>query len=205
MSTLETLEKLTHAWPQSEREELGRRFGIGWTALRYQGTGSVEGLEFLYPFLNDSDAHVRRRALEAVGTVFQGTGAESLEKLSYITKNRDLLIRDRSSLVVGKALAGESPQVILDVLSPAYNHRNDFIRALGVVALGFAAEGRGHSELLPIFAERIADRNSLVATNAISGLGLAFAESGNREAIDLLEPFVPFTLIEVGSDESWQV
>ena len=70
MNTLETLEKLTHAWPPSEREELGRQFGIGWTALRYQGTASVEGLEFLCPFLNDSNAHVRRKALEAVGTIF---------------------------------------------------------------------------------------------------------------------------------------
>lgn len=109
MNTLETLEKLTQAWPQSEREELGRVFGISWTALRYQGTGSMEGLEFLYPFLNDSDAQVRREALEAVGTIFRGTGADGLEKLSYITENRDQAIRDRSCLVVGRALAGEPP------------------------------------------------------------------------------------------------
>ena len=191
MSTLETLEKLTHAWPQAEREELGRAFGIGWTALRYQGTGSMEGLEFLYPFLNDSDAHVRRAALKATATIFARTGAGSLDKLSYVTQNRDLAIRDRSALVVGKAMAGESLGAIKDALAPAYGHRNDFIRALGIHALGFAAEGRAWEKLLPVFGRRIADSKSLVAENAIFGLGLAFARSGSRGALDMLRPFVP--------------
>ena len=137
MSTLETLEKLTQAWPQAEREELGRQFGIGWTARRYQGTGSMAGLEFLYPFLNDSDAEVRRRALEAVAATFHGTGAESLDKLSYIAENRD-----QAAPIIGQTLHGEPLNVVLDALGSSFSHRNNFIRGLGSLALGLAGEGR---------------------------------------------------------------
>ena len=143
MSTLDTLEKFTQAWPQAEREELARSFAIGWTALRYQGTGSMEGLEFLYPFLNDSDMRVRRHALQAVGTIFRGTGTESLEKLAYITLNRDLFIRDRAAPIIGQTLVGEGRDTILEVLRPSYTHRNDFVRGQGCTALGIAAQGQG--------------------------------------------------------------
>ena len=206
MDTLETLEKRTHSWPQSEREGLGRQFGIGWTALRYQGTASMEGLEFLYPFLNDSDPHVRRGALAAVGAIFHGTGPESLEKLSYVTENRDLFIRDRAALVVGRALAGHPAETILDVLRPSYTHKNDFIRGLGTVALGLAGGGQAHPSLFPIFEERIVDKSRFVARCAIAGLGEAFAHSGNAEALAVLEPLAPFPVpgAEVGQGRPWR-
>jgi len=206
MDTLATLEKRTQGWPQSEREALGRQFGLGWTALRYHGTGSMEGLEFLYPFLNDSDAHVRRGALAAAGAVFHGTGPEGLEKLSYVTENRDLFIRDRAALVVGRALAGHPAEVALDVLRRSYTHRNDFIRALGTVALGLAGRGQAEASLFPVFAERIADENRFVARCAIAGLGEAFADSGHADALALLAPMAPFPVpgAEAGQDQTWR-
>lgn len=202
MSTLETLEKWTHAWSQDRRETLGRLFGIAWTERRYQRTGSLEGLEFLYPFLNDSDAHVRRHALDAAVTIFRGAGAEGLDKLAYITRNRDRLIRDRAAPVVGSALSGEPLRVVLEVLSPFYTHKSHFIRALGCLALGLAGEGKGWKDLLPIFAERIGDSNTFVAQKAVEGLSLAFKGSGDPEATVLLEPFVAFPVVEAREGES---
>ncbi|MFC1736804.1 hypothetical protein ACFL1X_11860 [Candidatus Hydrogenedentota bacterium] len=207
MSTLETLEKATRAWPQAERENLGRTFGIDYTALRYQGTGSMEGLEFLYPFLNDSDKHVRHCAMFAVGRIFQGTGAKNLDKLSYITGNRDRSIRDRACTILGQTLAGERPEVFLDILRPSYTHKNNFIRALGIRALGLAGAGKAHAELMPVFAEHIQDKDNLVSRNAITGLGAAFWESGDKMALGLLAPHVPFQTangVEGESHWTWQ-
>ena len=201
MSMLETLHQLTHAFDQAEREEIGRWFGIEWAALRYQGTASMEGLEFLYPFLNDSDKNVRRYALRAAGKIFRGTGADSLDKLVYITANRDLAIRDRSSIVVGSALAGEPADVIIEVLRPSYTHPNHFIRSHGCVALGLAASGNAYEELLPIFEERMADDNDFVRLGAVEGLAEAFADSGNTEALDLLAPFASFPSFEIAEGE----
>ena len=183
MSTLDTLEKFTQAWPQAEREELARSFAIGWTALRYQGTGSMEGLEFLYPFLNDSDMRVRRHALQAVGTIFRGTGTESLEKLAYITLNRDLFIRDRAAPIIGQTLVGEGRDTILEVLRPSYTHRNDFVRGQGCTALGIAAQGQGGKDILSLLAERFIDRSPHVSSQAVHGVGLAFAGSGDLDAL----------------------
>ena len=202
MSTLETLDKLTHAFPQREREQIGRAFGIPYTALRYQKTGSLEGLEFLYPFLNDSDKNVRRSALRAVGRIFHGTGADSIEKLHYLTGNRDLAIRDRSSVIVGLALAGEPADVILDVLRPTFTHRNAFIRGHGCVALGYAGRGKAYEELLPVFEERMSDGDGFVRTCAIDGLAEAFAGSGHDRALDLLGPFAPFPAFDIREGES---
>jgi len=201
VSTLDTLEKLTHAWPQAVREEIGRAFGIPYTALRYQKTGSMEGLEFLYPFLNDSDKNIRRYALRAVGKIFHGTGAGSLEKLAYVTENRDLAIRDRSAVVVGLTLAGEPADVSVKVLKPSYTHRNNFIRGHGTAALGLAGAGSGSEKLLPVFEERMSDENDFVRTCALNGLAEAFAGTGHKGALDLLEPLAPFPSFEIGKDE----
>lgn len=195
MSTLETLEKWTQAWPQAEREELGREFGIGWTALRYQGSGSMEGLEFLYPFLNDSNVSVKRRALDAVATIFSGTGVDGLEKLSYVSENRDLFVRDRAVSVIGSALKGEPVDVILDILRPSLTHRNNFIRGQATDALGRAGEGEGWKDLLPIFAERLTDPDDFVASSAVEGLGFAFSGIGDPDAIALLEPLPSFPTV----------
>jgi HEAT repeat protein len=196
-NTLGNLEKITHAWSQSEREELGRRFGIGWTALRYQGTGSVEGLEFLYPFLNDSDAQIRLQALMAAQIIFKGTGIEGLEKLSYITKNRDLFIRDRAVLVIGKTLEGESPEVIIDILKPSYTHKNNFIRGLGSLALGFAGRGKAGKQIFSILEKLIKDKNNFVAMNAIMGMAEAFSESGDSKVINILESIDPLPILAI--------
>ena len=95
--------------------------------------------------------------------------------------------------------------MILDSLRPSYTHKSNFIRALGTLAVGLAGAGKAHQELLPIFEERIADGDSFVATNAMTGLAKAFSESGNREAVRLLEPYVPFPVTEIGEDEPQRV
>lgn len=202
MSTLDTLEKWTRAWPQAEREALGREFGIEWTALRYQGTGSMEGLEFLYPFLNDSDAHVRRLALRAAADVFRATGSGSLEKLTHITENRDLFIRDRSVAVVGSALVDEPEDVIREVLVDSYSHSNAFIQGLGIRALGLASAGKGWKGLLPLFADRVGHSNGLVPAGAVQGLGLAYSGTGDADALACLDPLARFLTAERHRDES---
>jgi len=186
MSTVDTLQTMTEAFPRADREELGRSIGMEWTALAYHGTGSVAALELLAPFLNDSDVRVRRQALEAVGRVFDSTGIGSLEMLTYVTDNRDLFVRDRAVSVVGQALKGEPLEAIAQALEPRYAHRNDFVRGLGVKALGTACDGRADASLVPVFARARRDPSPHVDERVSEGIGLAYAGTGRSDVVDLL-------------------
>jgi len=149
------LEERTRAWHALQRQGLADAVWEDYVSIRFGRTGDPRALEYLYPYLNHARRDTRLRAVEVVARVFEGRGPRALDALDYFVRNPDALLRDRAVQVVGASIAGSPDYVILEVLAPYLNHRNQFIRKLAVVALGKAAAGQA-SELVLTEIQRVA-------------------------------------------------
>ncbi len=143
-----TLEKRTRAWNALERQGLAGAIWADYVLVRFGRTGDPRALEYLYPYLNHADKRTRLQAIEVADRVFEGRGPRVIDGLNYFTKNPDPFLRDRAVQVVGTAVSGSQDAVVLEVLAPYLNHRNQFIRELALVALGKASAGQASPRIL---------------------------------------------------------
>jgi len=145
-----TLEERTRTWGAIERQGLAAAIWEDYVSIRFGCTGDPRALEYLYPYLNNVDKLARLRAIGVAARVFEGQGPRAIYPLDYFTKNPDPLLRDRAVIVIGAAMKGWEDRLVLELLAPYLNHRNQFIRRLAVAALGEACVGQASA---PVLAE----------------------------------------------------
>ena|GEM_PF-2089126 len=143
-----TLEERTHAWHALGRQGLADAIWADYVSVRFGRTSDPRALEYLYPYLNHADRRTRLRAIDVAARVFEGRGPRVIDALDYFTGNPDPFLRDRAVQVVGAAVSGSRDEVVLEVLAPYLNHRNQFIRKLALVALGKASAGQASVKVL---------------------------------------------------------
>lgn len=142
------LEERTRAWNALGRQGLADAIWEDYVTIRFGRTGDLRALEYLYPYLNHAQKKKRLEAIEVAARVFEGRGPKALDHLDYFTKNPDPFLRDRAVRVIGAAVSGSRVDIVLNVLAPYLNHRNQFIRKLALVALGKAAAGSASGNVL---------------------------------------------------------
>jgi len=143
-----TLEERTRAWHALGRQGLADAIWADYVSVGFSRTGDPRALEYLYPYLNHADKRTRLCAIEVAARVFEGRGPRAIDALDYFTGNPAPFLRDRAVQVIGAAVTGWPDGVVLDVLSPYLNHRNQFIRKLALVALGKASAGQASAQAL---------------------------------------------------------
>jgi len=143
-----TLEERTRAWSAIERQGLAAAIWEDYVSVRFGCTGDPRALEYLYPYLNNANKWTRLKAIEVAARVFEGQGPHTTYMLDYFTKNPDPLLRDRAVIVIGAAMKGWEDRLVLELLQPYLNHRNQFIRRLAVAALGEACVGQASKHVL---------------------------------------------------------
>ena len=143
-----TLEERTRAWHALGRQGLADAIWADFVSVRFGRTGDPRALEYLYPYLNHADKRTRLRAIAVAARVFEGRGPRAINALDYFTKNPDPFLRDRAVQVVGAAVSGSRDEVMLEVLAPYLNHRNQFIRKLALVTLGKASASQASARIL---------------------------------------------------------
>lgn len=143
-----TLEERTRAWSTLGRQGVADAIWEDYVSLRFARTGDPLALEYLRPYLNHASRATRLRALDVAARVFEGRGPRAVEALSYFTTHPDPFLRDRAVIVVGAAVTGSPDTVILDVLAPYLDDRNQYVRKLALVALGKASSGQASERVL---------------------------------------------------------
>jgi hypothetical protein len=151
------LEERTRTWEALGRQGLADAIWDDYISVKFGRTGDPRALEYLYPYLNHANRHIRYRAVEVAARAFEGRGRKAIGDLDYFTKNRDPFLRDRSVQVIGAALSGLQDSFVLEELSSYLNHKNQFIRRQAVVALGAATAGRA-SQMALNEIQRVARR-----------------------------------------------
>ena len=151
------LEEQSSAWNALARQGLADTIWADYVSIRFGRTGDPRALDYLYPYLNNAAKQTRLQAIEVAARVFEGRGPRALDSLDYFTKNPDLFLKDRAVQIVGAAVVGSPDRVLLEVLGPYLDHRNQFVRKLALVALGEAAAGRASEKVLREI-QRVAQR-----------------------------------------------
>ncbi len=142
------LEEHTRAWRDRERQAVADTVWSDYVTARFSRTGDRRALEFLYPYMNRADRDVRVHALHVAGRVFEGSGPKALPDLDYVIANTDPFLRDRAAIVVGAAMTGWDPPVVIETLRPYLNHRNRFIQRTAMTALARATARSASEQVL---------------------------------------------------------
>jgi len=142
------LEERSRAWDALSRQGLADAVWEDYVTFRFGRTGDPRALAYLYPYLNHASRRVRETAIEVAGSVFEGRGPRALDALAYFTKNPDPFLRDRAVIPVGRAVSGSPDHVVLEVLRPYLEARNQFVRKLALVELGRACAGQASAKVL---------------------------------------------------------
>jgi HEAT repeat protein len=187
------LEERTRTWEALGRQGLADAIWADYVSVRFGRTGNPRALEYLYPYLNHAQKQTRLKALGVAARVFEGRGQRAIDDLDYFTKNPDLFLRDRAVQVVGSTVTGSGPRVILQVLAPYLNHRNQFVRKRALVALGEACAGRANVRVL---AEIQRMASTPLDDELRIAIGVAFAGRPTEEVYALVT--------EPNSEDTWR-
>ena len=167
------LEERTRTWEALGRQGLADTIWADYVSVRFGRTGNPRALEYLYPYLNHAQKQTRLKALGVAARVFEGRGQRAIDDLDYFIKNPDPFLRDRAAQVVGATVTGSGPHIILHVLAPYLNHRNQFVRKRSLVALGKACAGRGNAKVLAEIqrtaSEPLDDESRIAIAEAFAG------------------------------------
>jgi hypothetical protein len=179
------LEEQSRAWNTLARQGLADAIWADYVSVRFGRTGDPRALDYLYPYLNNADKQTRLQAIEVAARVFEGRGPRALDSLDYFTKNPDLFLRDRAVQIVGAAVVGSLDRVLLEVLGPYLDHRNQFVRKLALVALGKAASGRASKKILEEI-QRVAQRPGPREDEVDTAIARVFASRPTEEVYGLV-------------------
>lgn len=180
-----TLEERTRAWNALERQGLADAIWADYVSVRFGRTGNPRALQYLYPYLNHAVRPTRLQAIEVAARVFESRGPRAIDALDYFTKNPDLFLRDRAVQVIGAAVSGSRDDVVLEVLTPYLNHRNQFIRKLALVALGKASAGQASAKVLAEI-QRVSQTPGLREDEVDFTIATAFAGHPTEEVYALI-------------------
>ena len=184
------LEEHTRAWRDRERQAVADTVWGDYVTARFSRTGDRRALQFLYPYLNRADRHVRIKALEVAGRVFEGSGPAALPDLDYVTANTDPFLRDRAAIVVGAAVTGWDPPVVHETLRPYLNHRNRFIQRTAMTALA-RATARSASEAVLDEIIRVAEASGAGRREVAMAVATVFEGRPTARAYALVADLTP--------------
>ena len=189
------LEEHTRAWRDLDRQGLADAVWSVYVAARFSHTGDVRALQFLYPYLNRGARDIRLSAIEVTAQVFQGAGPAAIAHLDYFTQNMDPFLKDRAVQMIGAAVAGWGPKIVLEHLSGYLNHRNQFIQRQAITALSRATFGTGAPAVLTEI-QRLAPACRLSQQEFDLAVARVFAGRPTEEAYALVA--------DPAADQSWR-
>jgi len=197
------LEERTRSWKALGRQGLADALWADYVSIRFGRTGNPHALDYLYPYLNHAQKLTRLKAIDVAAYVFEGRGRRAVDSLDYFTKNPDLFLRDRAVQVVGSAVSGSRDKVILEVLSPYLNHRNQFIRKLALTALGKASARQASGRVLEEI-KRVAQTPGPREGEVHTAIATAFAGRPTEEVYALVAKSVYAVSVLVrGAADDW--
>ncbi|HET9929941.1 MAG TPA: HEAT repeat domain-containing protein [Polyangiaceae bacterium] len=130
----------------------------------------------LVPLMNNSDSHIRNRAVFALGRI--GDRAASSALVAQIPKVREARMLNN----IAFALERLDPKAFFAAIDRLAQHKQASIRMNAAFVLGDVRRPEG----LPLLARALKDQNDFVRVSAVAALGKLDAP----EAIPLVSPFV---------------
>ncbi|KAI5152039.1 26S proteasome regulatory subunit N2, partial [Enteropsectra breve] len=170
-------------------EPLIRASTINSLALEYAGTGDLEVVEKLLPFINDPDNDVKREAVIAIGFIGYEDREITESCLMPLAQNHNMHVRSAAATVLGLFNSGLCSNSVCDALEAMLYDSEELVRQGAAMGLGFAL-AQANPALVSNYERKLGQINQMIAGKSEgagakigAALGRAFSEVGGRSAI----------------------
>lgn len=155
----------------------------------FVGTGSLEIISKVLPFINHEDDDVKRNAIIALGFICCMEHSLLLDTLEPLAENHNNAVRSAVGLVLGFFFSGTGNERVCDLLEGLMYDTNSLVKQSALIGMGFVIMQcndtliKNYKRIIGKFNKVIVDRSEEGSVKFGAVIGRGISEAGGRSII----------------------